>query len=299
MSSVRYVMVRAFVDMKGNWFANLATVGIIALSMLIFSAFSLIAFNLSSLLTVWEDRIQVVTYLKKNISSDDVEGLLVNVRLIHGIEVVKYVSSSAALAFMEKKLGSQKDLLEGIHPTVLPSSVEIQLKKDYRNSTKIKEVIAQLKAFPQIDEIQYGQEWVETFSVLLHTVRVTQWILGGLLLVAMTFIIANTLQLTIASRREEIEMMNLVGARPAFIQIPFYIEGVIQGFLGAGLAILCLFFLYKLFFLHITPQVGEWLAGIRIFFLPLETLVWFLSGGMVLGFFGSFVASMRILKYSG
>lgn len=156
-----------------------------------------------------------------------------------------------------------------------------------------------MKQFPQFEEVQYGQEWVETFSVVVHILRVTQWILGGFLLAAMTFIIANTLQLTIATRREEIEIMHLVGASPAFIQVPFYVEGIIQGLLGAGLAMLSLFFLYKIFFLQIAPSVKEWLVGMPIFFLPPRTIASFLSGGMVLGFFGSFVASMRILKYSG
>ena len=299
MFFLRYFLLRAFKNMRGNLFPNLTTIGIITLSMLIFSTFSLIAFNLSSFLKIWEDKIEIVTYLKKNTSSSDVDDLLRSTRLLQGVESVKYVSSSDAFAFMETKLGNQKNLLEGIQPTVLPASFEIQLKKEFRNSTRIKEVVSQLKQFPQMEEIQYGQEWVETFSVIVHILRVTQWILGGLLLAAMTFIIANTLQLTIASRREEIEIMHLVGASPAFIQVPFYVEGIIQGLLGAGLAVLSLFFLYKIFFLQIESSVEEWTVGIPIFFLPPKTIASFLSGGMVLGFFGSFVASMRILKYSG
>jgi cell division transport system permease protein len=299
MFFLRYFLSRAFKNMRGNLFPNLTTIGIITLSMLIFSTFSLIAFNLSSFLKIWEDKIEIVAYLKKNMSSRDVNDLLRTTRLIQGVDSVKYVSSDDAFAFMETKLGNQKNLLEGIQPTVLPASFEIHLTKEFRNSTRIKEVVSQLKQFPQMEEIQYGQEWVETFSSVVHILRITQWILGGLLLAAMTFIIANTLQLTIASRREEIEIMHLVGASPAFIQVPFYVEGIIQGLLGAGLAVLSLFFLYEIFFLQIAPSVKEWMVGVPIFFLPPKTIASFLSGGMVLGFFGSFVASLRILKYSG
>jgi cell division transport system permease protein len=294
----QYVMRRAFQNIRGNLFPNLTTIGIIAISILIFSAFTLISLNLSSFLKIWEDKIEVVAYLKKGTPLKEVEGLLKNTRQLQGVEGVKYVSPFDAMVFLESKLGSQKNLLQGIQPAVLPPSFEIQLKKDYRNSAKIKEVVLQLKQFPQFEEIQYGQEWVETFSALVHIVRLTQWILGGLFLVAIIFITSNILQLTISSRREEIEIMHLVGASPAFIRVPFYVEGLIQGLLGGGLAIFFLYLLHKGFFLYIPPSIQSWLARIPIFFLPQWTILWILIGGMVLGFFGSFAASMRFLKYS-
>jgi cell division transport system permease protein len=219
------------------------------------------------------------------------------------VETVKYVSPYDAMAFMESKLGSQKDLLGGIQPGVLPSSIEIRLKKEFRNSASVKEVVSEVKRFPQIEEIQYGQEWVETFSGLAHIFRLTQWVLGGLLLIGIIFITSNTLQLTISSRKEEIEIMHIMGTSPGFIQVPFYIEGLIQGLLGTGLAILFLFYLYyrvllyKVFFHYITPSMKEWLTGVPILFLPPEKIAMILLGGMVLGFFGSFVASIKFLKY--
>jgi cell division transport system permease protein len=278
-------------------FPNLITIGIIAISMLIFSTFTLLAYNLTNFLKIWEDKIEVIAYLKRGTPSGEVEPLLDKTRLLEGVEVVRYVSPYDAMAFMETKLGRQKNLLQGIQPAVLPHSFEIQLKKEYRNSTKIKEVVTHLKKIPQFEEIQYGQEWVETFSVLVHILRLTQWILGGLLLIAVVFITSNTLQLTISSRREEIEVMQWVGASPAFIRVPFYMEGLIQGLLGGGLAILFLFLMHQGLFLNLTPSVQAWLAKIPVLFLPLETIVWILLGGMVLGFFGSSVASMRVLKY--
>lgn len=295
---LRYVIRRTLQNIGGNLFPNLTTIGIIAISMLIFSTFTLIAFNLTSFLKIWEDKIEIIAYLKKETPLKEVESLLKKARQLEGVDALKYVSPSDAMAFMEAKLGSQKNLLEGIQPGVLPPSFEIQLKKEYRNSTKIKEVVSRLKQFPQIEEIQYGQEWVETFSALVHILHVTQWILGGLLLAAMIFIISNTLQLTVSSRREEIEIMHLVGASPAFVQVPFYIEGLIQGLFGAGLAIFFLFLLHKGFFLYIPPSIQTWLAGIPILFLPPEAIARILLGGMVLGIFGSVVASMSFLRYS-
>ncbi len=297
MFFLQYVMRRTFQNMKGNLFPNLITIGIIAISMLIFSTFTLLAFNLTNFLKIWEDKIEVIAYLKRGTPSGEVEPLLKKTRLLEGVEVVRYVSPYDAMAFMETKLGSQKNLLEGIQPAVLPPSFEIQLKKEFRNSTRIKEVVTHLKMIPQFEEIQYGQEWVETFSVLVHVLRLTQWILGGLLLIAIIFITSNTLQLTISSRREEIEVMHWVGASPSFIGVPFYVEGLIQGLLGGGLAILFLFLLHQGLFLYIPPSMQAWLAKIPVLFLPPETIAWILLGGMVLGFFGSFVASMRVLKY--
>jgi cell division transport system permease protein len=291
------VIRRTFQNMMGNLFPNLITISIIAISMLIFSTFTLLAFNLTNFLKIWEDKIEVIAYLKRGTPTSEVEPLLKKTRLLEGVEVVRYVSPYDAMAFMETKLGRQKNLLEGIQPAVLPPSFEIQMKKEYRNSTKMKEVVTQLKKIPQFEEIQYGQEWVETFSVLVHILRLTQWILGGLLLIAIVFITSNTLQLTIASRREEIEVMHWVGASPGFIRVPFYLEGLIQGLLGGGLAILFLFLLHQGLFLNLPPSMQTWLAKIPVLFLPPETIAWILLGGMVLGFFGSIVASMRVLKY--
>jgi cell division transport system permease protein len=283
--------------MMGNLFPNLITIGIITVSVLIFSTFTLLAFNLTNFFKIWEDKIEVIAYLKRGTPSSEVEPLLDRTRLLEGVEIVRYVSPYDAMNFMETKLGGQKNLLEGIQPALLPPSFEIQLKKDYRNPAKISELVRHLRETAQFEEIQYGQEWVDAFSALVHTLRLTQWILGGLLLISIVFITSNTLQLTISSRREEIEVMHWVGAGPGFIRVPFYVEGLIQGLLGGGLAILFLYLLHRGLLLNIPPSVQAWLSKVPVLFLPMETMAWILLGGTVLGFFGSFVASVRVLRY--
>ncbi len=294
---VWHLVRRAFLNIKGNLYPNLSTVGIIAISMLVFSSFTLIAFNLGSFIKIWEEKIEVVAYLKRGTPIQEVETLLENTRLIEGIESVRYISPFDALGFLESKLGGHKDLLEGIQPGILPPSFEIELKKEYRNSTRIKEIISRLKRFPQFEEIQFGQEWVDTFSALVHLMNLTQWILGGLLLIAMIFIISNTLQLTISARRDEIEIMRIVGASPIFIHVPIYLEGLLQGLFGTGLAIFLLYLLQEIMMLHLPSSIQMWTVKIPIHFLPPEIILQILIGGMLLGLFGSFIASMRFLRY--
>lgn len=282
--------------MKGNLFPNLTTIGIIGISLLLASTFSLIALNFSYFMKLWEEKIALIAYLKRETPVEEVEPLLTRIRELEGVKSLKYVSPFDAMVFLENRLGEQKNLLEGIQPKILPSSIEIELKKDYRNILRIKELILKIKKIPQIEEVQYGQEWVEIFSAVVHVLKMTQWIFGGLLLAAIIFIISNTLQLTISSRKEEIEVMKMMGASPAFIRIPFYIEGFIQGLLGAGIAILLLYILYGIALRTITPIIRGWMSSFPILFLTGETIGMILAGGMLLGLFGSFIATMRFLR---
>jgi cell division transport system permease protein len=296
MAFLRYAIVRALRNMRGTLFTNLGTIGIIAITALIFSSLSLIAFNLVSFLRVWEDKIEVIAYLRKGTPASEVEDVLGKTRALEGVESVKYFSPADAMAFMEAKLGSQKGLLEGTQAGVLPGSIEIQMKRDYRNFTRVKEVASRLKQFPQFEEVQYGREWVETFSTLVTIFQITCSVLGLFLLVSMIFIVSNTLQLAIASRREEIEIMRIVGASPPYIRAPFYVEGMIQGLLGAGLAMGLLFLMHRIILLYLPSTLQVWLAKIPVLFLPPEMIGGILGGGIVLGFVGSFIASMRLLK---
>ena len=127
--SLRYILARTIQNMRRNLFPNVATIGVITISVLIFSAFSLIAFNLASFLKIWEDKIEVIAYLKRKTPASEVETLLNNIRQMGGVESVKYISSSDAMAFMEARLGGQKNLLEGIQPTVLPPPLRSSSEK--------------------------------------------------------------------------------------------------------------------------------------------------------------------------
>lgn len=297
-SFLRYVFKKTLKNMKRDISPTISSIFIMGTSIFIFLTFSLVAFNLDSQLKARENRFEIIAYLKKGTPIDEVEILLKKIRKIEGVEAVNYISPFEAMEFMESKLGNQKDLLEGIKPNIFPASMEIRLGKDYWGQTKLNDVVSELKKVPQIEEIQYGKEWIETFSVIVFLVRITQWIIGGILILTIIFIVSNTLQLTISSRGDEIEIMYMLGASPSYIRIPFYIEGLIQGLLGAAMAVGLLFIMYKVLILTVEPMMKGWMAGIKILFFPRDRIIWFLLCGVLIGLFGSFISSIKFLRYA-
>lgn len=296
-SFLNYIFKKTIKNMEENLIPNVTTISIIGISLFIFLTFSLVAFNLSSLMDLWKKKFEIVAYLKKETPLNEVEMILKKIRTLNGVETINYVSPFEAMEFMELKLGYQKNLLEGIKPNIFPASMEIRLEKDYWGRMKLKDVIEELKNIPQIEEIQYGKEWIETFSMVVYLVRLTQLVIGAVLIISIIFIVSNTLQLAISSRKDEIETMYILGASPAFIRIPLYMEGAIQGFLGAVMAEILLFIMYKIILFAIEPMTKGWMKEIKIIFFPMERIFWFILGGVLIGLIGSLISSIKFLKY--
>src|SRR6185369_14933178 len=107
----------------------------------------------------------------------------------------------------KNRLRGQETLLEGVHAEVLPTSLEITLKRAHRDTSSVENFVAALKRIPGITEVQYGEEWVRRFNSFLNFMRLLGTLLGGFLVIAVIFIVSNTIKLTIYSRRDELEVM--------------------------------------------------------------------------------------------
>jgi cell division transport system permease protein len=144
--------------------------------------------------------------------------------------------------------------------------------------------------------LQFGSEWVERFSAFVVLLQNLGLGLGGLLLLATIFVISNTIRLNIFARREEIEIMRSVGATGLFIRAPFYIEGVLQGILGSGLALLMLFVFFHLFLTKVYNPLKELLGNFPLHFLTAEQSAAVALGGLALGLLGTQVSVGRYLR---
>lgn len=290
-----YYVRRALSNIRQNVFVSVVTIGTISLALLIVALFLLVFVNMENAAENWSERVQVTVYFEQELSPQEQASFRGKISALPGAARVIYVSRDEALKRFKSRLRGQETLLEGVRPETLPTSLEITLKRSSRETPAVEAFVAALKQIPGITEVQYGEEWVRRFNTFLNFMRLVGALLGSFLVVAVIFIVSNTIKLTIYARREELEVMALVGATRFFIKAPFLIEGIIQGGTGAALAMTLLFGLYELLlhnagsFLTFNPVT----AGLS--FLPPEYVGALLLSGIVLGFIGSLTSLKRFI----
>lgn len=289
-----YFSRRGFQLIRHNVFINVMAVGTVALSFLIFSVFFLVYQNLNSFLHMWEERVQIIAYLTDGLKEEEIEEIRVTLVNVPKVERVRFVSKEAAMALLKKHLGDQDHILEGFTAEILPASFEIQLERAYRNAGEIRQVVSRVKNTDGISDIQYGQQWIDKFSGLMDIYRFSTLLLGLLLSVTIAFIVSNGIRLSIYSRREELEIMKLVGATPGFIRIPFYIEGGLQGIIGSSLSLVILLPLYLLFLSGLSHRLRFYGLFVDFHFLTWTAVFSIIIGGGLLGFLGSFLSLVQL-----
>jgi len=230
-----FFLTRAVTNIRQNVFVNIVTIGTIMLALLIVSLFLLIFVNLESAAENWSERVQVTVYFDKELTSQDQTAFREKISALSGVSRVNYVTRDEAFKRFKSRLRGQETLLEGVRAEVLPTSFEIALKRSCRDTVSVENFVTALKRIPGITEVQYGEEWVRRFNSFLNFMRLLAALLGGFLVIAVVFIVSNTIKLTIYSRRDELEVMALVGATRFFIKAPFLLEGLIQGMAGSAL----------------------------------------------------------------
>lgn len=290
-----YFFSRAFLNLRQNTFVSLLTIGTISLALLIIALFLLVYVNLEGMAESWSEKVQVTAFFDRELSQQEVVALKGKVQSLNGTDKVAYISKDEAMKRFRARLKGQETLLEGVGSEILPSSMEISLKKVNRSSEMVDAYVTRLEKIPGISEVQYGEEWVKRFNTFMNFMRLVGALLGGFLILAGLFIVSNTIKLTIYARKDELEVLGLVGATRFFIKAPFLIEGIFQGAIGALLALFILTVCYFGFLHNAGNFLSFNLAAAGLSFLPVSYLVALFFGGIGVGFLGSLTSLKRFI----
>ncbi len=285
---------RTIQDILDNRFLNAVTIITIALSVLIVSAFVLFFINATDIMNASEEGIRIMAYLKPDIPKTMVLDVKQKIQGIYGIEDARFVSKEEALKQLKDQMKRQSSILMNIEENPLPDAFEVRMIASSQRLEDVEILAKQLESIPWVDEVEYGQKWLGRFTNILNLFRLTGYAMGGIFFMAAVFIVANTIRLALYSRREEVEIMRLVGATDSFIKAPFYLEGLIQGALGGIIGLAALFVAFKLISSNIEQGFSSNFFTIR--FLSPEIFSSMLLGSIFVGWLGCYLSLKQFSK---
>ncbi len=209
---------------------------------------------------------------------------------------VRYISTEQALERFQQNFPELKGIIENIEINPFPASFETNLAEENLSPETIMRFIQVMRDMEGIEDVQFNRDWVERMRSLSRLAKAIGFFLGGILALASFFIISNVIRLNVFSRKDEIEILRLVGATNFFIRIPFLLEGIILGILGGLVSLALLFLLIKFFPLYLGASLGALNEIINFRYLSLSQVIILIAGGAFIGFFGSLSSLARFLK---
>lgn len=290
-----YFTGKAITNLRGNRLVTLITIFTITLALLIISLFMLFYVNMEGTIDQWSRKVTVTVYFDTEPLPQELSSLKSRISALPGTEAIHYVTREEALKIFRSRLKGQESLLEGVAADILPSSFEINLKKEFRSADNVNLYVSRLKHVPGIGEVQYGEEWVNKFLTFFQFIRILGLMIATFLILTVLFIVSNTIKLTVLARQDELEILALVGATPFFIKAPFLIEGMLQGAAGSLIAVAILTAGYYSMLANAANFLSFNPADAGLIFLPLPYIALLILGGVILGFIGSLVSLKKLI----
>jgi cell division transport system permease protein len=269
---------------------NLATVTTVALSLSILGGFLLGLRNLNLMLDGLQSVYEVTVFLDQGADESIRKLLLQNLDIDPSVAQVTFVPKEKALDQLEADLLASGQVMPQLERNPLPDAYRILV----REGSDFHSFRTRLKSYPGVHEISSGQEWVAKVLALVKLARAVGLLLVLILGGASLLIISNTISLTVHSRRDEIEIMQLVGATDWFIRVPFLIEGFLQGVTG-GLAAVALIFLGYSFLVREIHSIAPFLPLITSTGELVRLSVQLVLMGVILGLLGALLSLRKIL----
>ncbi|HCU12188.1 MAG TPA: hypothetical protein DGB72_08695 [Gemmatimonadetes bacterium] len=255
----------------------------IAFSLFAFGLFGLVAINIRKALDEVEERVEVRAFLSDSADIEAVAAAMKDIGDFPEVLRIDYVSKEKALERARKEMGEFADVFEA---GVLPASIEVHLRPGMRSPASVRSVADRMKTYSFIDDVRYGEEWVEKLYRLRNIATVAGIALGVAFAAVAIIIIGATIRMTVLARAKEISIMRLVGATDMFIRLPFLIDGLVKGVLGGLLALV---------FVWVANRVVNEYFMQTIFF-DRQLIFLGVVGGAVMGVLGSLFSVGRHLR---
>ncbi len=281
----------SFKSLGRNGWMTFASIGTVTVTLILVGVFALIMTNLNKLADDIENDVEIKILIDDLAGSKEERELLAKIKKLPDITDVKYSSRDEELKKVIKDYGDDFILHEQSNP--LRNAIYVKAI----NPQETANVAKKIDKFEYTAEVNYGKGKVEKLFKVLNTSRNAGLVLIIGLLLTAVFLIFNTIRTTIFARRDEIEIMKLVGATNSFVRIPFLLEGAWLGLLGSVIPVTVVAVLYYNVHKSISPNLKGELLQLQSFSpLIYQVSALLIALGVIIGMFGSFISVRKFLK---
>ncbi|MCC6965599.1 MAG: ABC transporter permease [Nitrospira sp.] len=293
MRRLLYLLREAVANVLTNRTTTLVAVATTAFTFACVGVFLLLYVNLKTMASSLEQDIQVMVYLQDDLTEQSRIEIEQQLKIDRAIASLTFVSKERALADFQAQFPSESRLLQGLGQNPLPASFVITLAAESRSSDAMRRWANRTQLIPGVSQVQYNQEWVEALAGIVRYIEVAAIIVGVILSAASVTIIANTIRLALYSRREEIEILGLIGASTTFIRVPYLLEGAALGLCGSALSLVILKGGFELFRHQIHSATRFLGVDALLTFFSFDMCLVLMLVGLFLGCAGSFLSLLR------
>ncbi len=294
MRRLTYLVRETFANIRVNRATTLIAVGTTGFTLACFGVFLLLYLNLRGMVSSLEEDIQVILYLDDGVSGETVSQLRQRLQEDPEVALISFVSKEQALQEFREQFPSEQHLLDGLGANPLPASLVVTMASQFRSPEAVKRWTERRQGLPGVDQVQYSRAWIENLQTIIGYLEFVALAVGTLLSAAAITITTSAIRLTLYARRDEIEIMRLVGATGTFIKIPCLLEGAFLGALGGVLSVLLL----KGCFEVVTSRIvgSGRLLGLdaSLAFFPVQVSVLMVLAGLFLGSAGSIASLLEV-----
>ena len=293
--AIKYFVIEAAASLWRSWQSALLAVLTIAAGLFVLGFFLIVNANLRPLVDRWSEAAEISVFLADTATPEQVDTIEQVIERSGLAASQEYVSKADAVARFKQDFPDLALTAERLDSNPFPASVEVSLDPDARDAgAAVDALAAALATAPGVADVRYDRRWLSRLNAAIRFARAVGIIVVAMLAVAAALTVANVVRLAAYARRDEIEIMQLVGAPQAFVRGPFVFEGILQGGAGALLALLALWSVFVAGRARFGPMASEALGLTELTFLPPQLWVLLIAGGMLLGCVGGLVVARGV-----
>ena len=275
--------------------ASLMTIAVLGLSLTLPATLYLVVKNVQQVSSGFEEASEISLFVKESMSEQETQTLVKRLALYAEVESVEFISKQQALTEF-KDVSGFGQALEYLESNPLPDVVLVTPTKRHRQPNAAKALLTKLENEREVDFGKLDIAWLERLNALLDLLKESVITIALLLLTSVTLIIGNTIRLSIMDKKEEIQVMKLVGATNTFIHAPFLWTGIWYGVIGGLFAFICIALMMWWLTSAVSSVAGVYQTSFSLIGLTLNEFGALVLLATSLGFIGSYLSVNRYIK---